>query len=74
MDHDRWWAYVYPKSLGLHERPKLGVAATVPALEVALDAGGSAYFHNVRVNGILPADEGPSLAVLAVLLNSAPVD
>jgi len=35
MDHDGWWGYNYPKSLGLHEHPKLGVAATVQRLEVA---------------------------------------
>lgn len=32
MDRDGWWAYVYPKSLDLHDRPKLGVAATVQHL------------------------------------------
>jgi type I restriction-modification system DNA methylase subunit len=74
MDHSGWWAYVYPKSLGLHEHPKLGVAATVKRLEVAVDPKGEAYFHNVRVNGILPRPEGPSLFVLAALLNSRAID
>lgn len=74
MDREGWWAYVYPKSLGLHDRRKLGVAATVRRLEVALDADGRVHFHNVRVNGILPAQDGPSLATLVVLLNSAPLD
>lgn len=74
MDHDGWFGYVYPKSLGAHELPKLGVAATVRRLEVAADPSGAAYFHNVRVNGILPATGGPSLWALLVLLNSRPLD
>jgi len=74
MDRDGWWAYVYPKSLDLHDRPKLGVAATVQHLEVAADPEGAAYFHNVRVNGILPREDGPSLAALTALLNARAVD
>ncbi|MDQ3571458.1 MAG: Eco57I restriction-modification methylase domain-containing protein [Actinomycetota bacterium] len=74
MDHDRWYAYVYPKSLGLHEYPKLGVAATVRRLEVAGDLKGAIYFHNVRVNGILAAESGPGLEALLVMLNSRLLD
>ena len=74
MDHSDWFAYVYPKSLGKHDLPKLGCAATVAHLEVAADPEGVAYFHNVRVNGILPASDGPSLWTLLLLLNSRPVD
>ena len=74
MDRDGWYGYVYPKNLGAHGLPKLGVAATVTNLEVALDASGSTYFHNVRVNGILPAVDGPTLWTLLVLLNSDPLD
>lgn len=74
MDRDGWWGYVYPKSLGLHDRPKLGVAATVKHLEVAADPRGAAYFNNVRVNGILPRDGSPGLFALLAVLNSRPVD
>jgi hypothetical protein len=74
MDRDGWWGYVYPKSLGLHDRPKLGVAATVKRLEVAADPQGEAYFHNVRVNGILPTPGSIGLFTLLALLNSRPVD
>ena len=35
---------------------------------------GEPYFHNVRVNGILPAEGGPSLWTLLALLNSAALD
>ncbi len=74
MDHDGWWAFGRTQSLGLHDQPKLGVAATVKRLEVAADPAGVAYFHNVRVNGILPRDDGPSLAVLTAVLNSRAID
>lgn len=74
MDHDGWWGYNYPKSLGLHDRPKLGVAATIQRLEVAADPAGSAFFHNVRVNGILPRDRCIGLFALLAVLNSRPVD
>lgn len=74
MDHDGWWAFGRTQSLDLHARPKLGVAATVQHLEVAADPEGRAYFHNVRVNGILPAPDGPSLAALTAVLNSRAVD
>jgi hypothetical protein len=73
MDHDGWWAYTYPKSLGLHDSPKLGVAATVKRLEVAADARGVTYFHNVRVNGIIPED-GTSIWPLLALMNSRLID
>ncbi len=74
MDHSGWYGYVYPKSLGAHERPKLGVAATVRRLEIAADLKGGVYFHNVRVNGILGREGGMSLTVLLVLLNSRLLD
>jgi hypothetical protein len=74
MDHDGWWAFGRTQSLGLHGQPKLGVAATVKRLEVAADPAGAAYFHNVRVNGILPRDDGPSLPVLTAVLNSRAID
>jgi hypothetical protein len=74
MDHAGWHAFSRTQSLGLHDLPKLGVAATVPRLEVAADPGGAIYFHNVRVNGILAQDKGPSLWVLLALLNSTLLD
>jgi len=74
MDHDGWWAFGRTQSLGLHGQPKLGVAATVKRLEVAADPEGAAYFHNVRVNGILPRDDGPSLPMLTAVLNSRAID
>jgi hypothetical protein len=74
MDHDGWFGYVYPKSLSNHRLPKLGVAATVMNLEIAPDDQGGVYFHNVRVNGILPREDGPGLWTLLALLNSRLLD
>ena len=74
MDHAAWYAYVYPKSLGLHDLPKLGVAATVQRLEVAADLEGAVYFHNVRVNGILGRDDGLQLTALLAILNARLLD
>lgn len=74
MDNDAWYAFGRTQSLGHHDLPKLGVAATVQRLEVAGDLDGGVYFHNVRVNGILGRDGGPSLSSLLVLLNSKLLD
>ena len=74
MDRDGWWAFGRTQSLGLHDRPKLGIAATVQHLEVAADFAGAAFFHNVRVNGVLPKEGGPSLPALVALLNTQAVD
>jgi hypothetical protein len=74
LDHDRWYAFSRTQSLGLHDLPKLGVAATVNRLEVAADLAGAIYFHNVRVNGILATEGGPGLEALLVLLNSRLLD
>lgn len=74
MDHEEWYAFGRNQSLGAHVLPKLGVAATVRRLEVAADLGGDVHFHNVRVNGILPLDGGPTLPALLALLNSRLLD
>ena len=74
MDHDRWYAFGRTQSLGLHDSPKLGVAATVKRLEVSADLEGDVYFHNVRVNGILGAERGLGLPTVLVLLNSRLLD
>jgi hypothetical protein len=74
MDGPDWHAFSRTQSLGLHDLAKLGVAATVPRLEVAVDPDGGVYFHNVRVNGILPRPEGPGLFPLMSMLNSKLLD
>lgn len=74
MDIPDWHAFSRTQNLGLHNLPKLGVAATVPRLEVAGDLGGDVFFHNVRVNGILAKESGPTLPYLLALLNSKLLD
>lgn len=74
MDHDRWYAFGRTQSLGLHDLPKLGVAATVRRLEVAADLEGAVFFHNVRVNGILGRADAIGLPGLLVVLNSRLLD
>lgn len=74
MDHDGWFGYVYPKSLGLHSLPKLGIPRLCDRLRVAADPEGAVYLDNVDVNGLLPAADGPDLWVLVCLLNSRLLD
>jgi len=74
MDRDGWWAYVYPKSLGAHEHPKLGVPRLCERLRAAADPTGGIHLDNVDVNGILPSADGIPLAALATALNSRSLD
>jgi len=74
MDHDAWYSYVRHQNLTLHDRPKLGVAATVRRLELACDSEGSVYFHNVRVNEILLEEAAPPVWYALALLNSRLLD
>ena len=74
MNHNGWYGYVYPKSLGAHDSPKLGVPRLCARLRASADSQGGVYLDNVDVNGILISDDAPSLSVLAVLLNSRLLD
>lgn len=68
MDLDeKWWGYVYPKNLNLHEYKKLVVAQTVPNLRVCMDSSASKYLNNVRVNGILASNENDLTFLLGCL-------
>ena len=75
MDHDAWYAYVYPKNLDKQELPKLGLPETVNHLSAFADPHGERYFNNVRVNGILERnDRKYSLWYLLALLNANALD
>ncbi|MBK5229663.1 MAG: Eco57I restriction-modification methylase domain-containing protein, partial [Thermoleophilia bacterium] len=74
MNHDGWYGFGRNQNLGAHDSQKLGVAATVQRLEVAADFAADIYFHNVRVNGILPKPSGPTLKSLLAIMNSRAVD
>jgi hypothetical protein len=75
MDHERWYAYVYPKSLALHDLRKLAVPRLVHRLEAHYDANGEYYLDNVDVGGVILKDDSTShyLFVLG-LLNSTLID
>jgi hypothetical protein len=73
MDHDEWFGYTYPKSLGRHDFPKLGVPRLCERLRTAADAEGGVYLDNVDVNGILVA-ETPTVHLLVTALNSRLLD
>lgn len=73
MDHDGWLGYTYPKSLGKHDSPKLGVPRLCERLRASLDPDGRVYVDNVDVNGIL-MDDPAQLWPLVVLLNSRAID
>ena len=72
MRHDKWYAYVYPKNLALHDRRKLAIPRLVDRLEVFFDSEGSYYLDNVDVGGVLLKDssEESYLYVLGVLNSS----
>jgi len=74
MDHDGWYGYVYPKSLGLNDSVKLGVPRLCERLRASADPDGSIYLDNVDVNGIIAGEGGPSLWELAALLNTRLLD
>jgi hypothetical protein len=74
MDRDGWWGYVYPKSLGLHDLPKLCVPRLCQRLRACADPLGAAYLDNVDVNGIIPREDSLSLFTLLAVLNSQLVD
>ncbi len=70
MDHEGWWGYVYPKSLGLHDLPKLCVPRMCQRLRACADPLGAAYLDNVDVNGIIPREDSIALFALLAVLNS----
>jgi hypothetical protein len=68
MDYDAgWWGYNYPKNLDKQEIVKLIVAQTVPEMRVCLDESASMYLNNVRVNGIIAADNEEPWFLLGAL-------
>lgn len=75
MEHEHWYAYIYPKNLDKQQRAKIGVPETVNRLAAFLDAKGGLYFNNVRVNGVLVAkDDLARLYYLLGLMNSRAMD
>lgn len=75
FDDENWYRYGRHQNLDKQELKKLGVAETVKRLEVFYDEKGKYYFHNVRVNGIIPNPESKYFTeYLLAVLNSYPVN
>jgi len=64
---DKWWSWVYPKNIAKQHFPKLMVAQTVPEMRVSPDIDGEFCLDNVRVNGILPAQDNDFYYLLGIL-------
>jgi hypothetical protein len=73
MDHDSWWAYVYPKNLDKQDVTKLIVPRLVRHMKASVDREGLFYLDNVDVGGVVPA-KGCDPDFLAAALNSNVVD
>ncbi|MBE0418020.1 MAG: Eco57I restriction-modification methylase domain-containing protein, partial [Coriobacteriia bacterium] len=67
FDDEAWYRFGRHQNIDKQELPKLGVAQTVPGMRVFADPKGEFYFNNVRVNGIIPAEEGDLFFLLGVL-------
>lgn len=67
FDDEQWYRFGRNQNLDKQERPKLGVAETVPALRLFADPDGRFFFNNVRVNGILTRSDGDLWYLLGVL-------
>lgn len=53
MRHERWYAYVYPKNLVLHNRRKMAVPRLVSRLAAVYDRDEGFYLDNVDVGGLI---------------------
>lgn len=70
MDHEDWYAYVYPKNLGKQHLPKITIPQIVPKIRAGVDENGEYALHNVNVSGIFTEEE-LDLFYLPAILNSA---
>jgi Eco57I restriction-modification methylase/TaqI-like C-terminal specificity domain len=69
---DKWYGYVYPKSLDKQKLPKLFVAGTAPELRLSADVEGKFSPEDKRVYSILPKDENDLFFLLAILNSPVP--
>jgi hypothetical protein len=73
FDDEQWYRFGRNQNIDKQRRKKLGVAQLVPEMRVFYDEKGEYCLNNVRVNGILVADDLEALFLMAVL-NSRVVD
>ncbi len=75
MRHDKWYAYVYPKNLALHDRRKMAIPRLVSRLAAIYDLNGSFYLDNVDVGGLtLKKHTKSNYLYITALLNSRLLD
>jgi hypothetical protein len=67
-----WYGYTRPMNLHLQDKPKIGIPQTVQNLHGFFDSGGDFCFNNVRVGGILVADEITGWFLLGVVNSPVP--
>lgn len=67
FDDDEWYRFGRNQNIDKQDIPKLIVAQTVPRMRVCADQSGASYLNNVRVNGILQANDTDQLFLLAAL-------
>ncbi len=73
FNDDQWYRFGRHQNIDKQDEKKLIVAQTVPNMRVCSDEKGRFCLNNVRVNGILPADQG-DYQFLYGILNSHLVD
>lgn len=75
MRHEKWYAYVYPKNLALHDRRKMAIPRLVSRLAAVYDRNRIFYLDNVDVGGLIlkEKDDAQYLYILG-LLNSRLLD
>jgi hypothetical protein len=71
FDNDSWYRFGRNQNIDRQTTPKLIVAQTVPKMRVCFDNQREFYLNNVRVNGIIPANDTDPWFVLGVM--NAPV-
>lgn len=71
FNDERWYRFGRSQNIDKQEIKKLIVAQTVPSLRLCADPVAELYLNNVRVNGIVPADNIGIWFLLGVL--NAPV-
>lgn len=71
FDDDDWYRFGRNQNIDKQDKKKLIVAQTVPHMRVSSDENGDFSLNNVRVNGILPADDADYYFLLGVLNSSA---
>jgi hypothetical protein len=67
FDDERWYRFGRHQNMNRHEIVKLIVAQTVTEMRVCIDDSASLYLNNVRVNGIVSADDQDPWYLLGIL-------